>query len=206
MTATPLDLTPYFQVLDDLPHAVDWDEFFPNPGPVELDIGCARGVFLTRAALEHPDRNYLGLELDYKKAKRAARKLWKRQLSNARVIGCDCRDFLTRYVTPGSVDVAHVYFPDPWWKRRHKRRRLFNLEFADLLARVVRKDGIINSWTDVEDYFGVISALMDHHPEFEAEEPPEEHEPDHDMDYVTGFERKKRTAGETIWRGRWRRR
>ena len=64
----------------------------------------------------------------------------------------------------------------------------------------------MHCWTDVKDYFDVITAIMDHHPEFEALAPPEERDPNHDMDYQTSFERKKRKEGLIIHRGLWRRR
>src|SRR5690554_4282304 len=128
-----VDLRPYFLSLDDVSEPIDWSEFFGNDHPVELDIGCGRGLFLLNASLAHPDTNYLGLELDYKEGRRAARKLYKRELPNARVIGGDCRIPLSSLIPAESVAAAHVYFPDPWWKKKHKRRRLFTDEFTDLL-------------------------------------------------------------------------
>ncbi len=200
-----VDLHPYFQTLDELDGPIDWVQFFGNENPVELDIGCGRGMFLVRASLANPNVNYVGVEIDYKEGRRAARRLWKRSLPNARVLGGDARDFLRKYVPPHSVSAVHVYFPDPWWKRKHKKRRLFNHVFTDLLAWVLKEGGEVHAWTDVEDYFEVIQALMDHHRHFEPLPPPPEHQPQHDMDYMTSFERKKRKEGKTIYRGRWRR-
>jgi tRNA (guanine-N7-)-methyltransferase len=202
----PRDLFPYFQTFDDLPAVLDWAELFGNDRPVELDIGCGRGMFLVNSALERPDVNILGVELDYTEARRGARRLQKRLTPNARVIGGDAREFLAKRVPPQSVSVAHVYFPDPWWKRKHKKRRLFTDEFADLLARVVRPGGEVHSWTDVEDYFAVISGLMNHHAAFERLEPPAPHEPTHDLDYHTSFHRRRSQSGAPTFRGRWRRR
>lgn len=205
MPAAPLDLSPYFRVIEDLPGVLDWDEFFGNGRPVELDIGCGRGVFLLKAALEQPDRNFLGLELDYREGRRAARKLQKRHLPNARVIGGDCRIVLRDYVAPASADVAHVLFPDPWWKKKHRRRRLFTDVFVEQLAQVVRPGGVVHSWSDVGDYFEIISALMDHHPQFDRLPVPEWPEPRQDADYRTSFERKALQTGGQVWRGCWRR-
>lgn len=209
MPRVPTDdlLHPYFQILTELDEdALQWNQLFGNDNPVELDIGCGRGVFLTNSALANPDRNYLGLEIVFKECRYTARKLKRRQLPNARVVGGDCRLALSRMIKPGSVDAAHVYFPDPWWKKKHKRRRLFTDEFTKLLARVVRSGGHVHSWTDVGDYFETVEALMDHHLQFERLPAPESRDPEHDMDYRTSFERKKRKEGETIYRGLWRRR
>ena len=204
-TDPPRDLFPYFQTFADLPDVLDWAAFFGNDRPVELDIGCGRGMFLVNASLAHPDANYLGVELDYTEARRGAKRLQKRSLSNARVIGGDAKELLAKRIPPHSVAVAHVYFPDPWWKRKHKKRRLFTDEFVDLLARVVQPGGEVHSWSDVEDYFQVISALMDHHAAFEKLDAPAWHEPAHDLDYLTSFHRRRTQSGAPTFQGRWRR-
>ena len=80
------------------------------------------------------------------------------------------------------------------------------VDAADLCSQILKPGVPLHSWTDVEEYFGVISALMDHHADFESESPPDESAPQHDMDYRTSFERKKRQAGFPIYRGCWRRR
>jgi tRNA (guanine-N7-)-methyltransferase len=207
MRREPLvDLKPFFLTLDDLGEGLDWQAFFGNENPVELDVGCGRGLFLFNASTSHPETNYLGLELDYKEGRRAARRFWKRKQPNARVLGGDARIALSKLMRPASVAAVHVYFPDPWWKRKHKRRRLFTDEFVDLACGVLKPGGLLHSWTDVEDYFGVIRALMDHHAGFEALPPQAERTAEHDLDYQTSFERRKRQIGSTIYRGLWRKR
>ena len=207
---TTPDLKPHFQTVYDLDDyltdgVIDWEKFFGNSHPVEVDIGCGRGLFTFTAAVENPQVNYLGIELAFKEGRRAARRLLKHEVLNARILGCDARDVLSKMVRPGSLSAAHVYFPDPWWKRRHKHRRIFTDTFADLIARVLKPGGMLHHWTDVEDYFEVVAALMQHHPLFDTLTPPAEKTPEHDMDYRTSFERKKRQEGETIYRGQWQR-
>jgi len=203
---TPIpDLKPWFRTVDDLGGRISWSELFDNDHPVELDIGCGRGLFLVTAAEANPGTNYLGFEIDYREGRRAAKRLQKRQMPNARVIGGDCRAVLEKLIASSSVRAAHVYFPDPWWKKRHRRRRIFTDEFVTWLHRIVEQNGHVHSWTDVGDYFEVISGLMDHHKGFVTLPTPAERAPEHDMDYQTSFERKKRKAGCTIWRGLWQR-
>ena len=208
-TAPPVDLWPHFLVIDDVRQqydgVLDWSTFFGNDHPVELDIGCGRGLFTVTSSEQHWDVNFLGIEIDYREGRRGAKRLHKRKTSNARILGGDVFVILTDLIQPHTVDAIHVYFPDPWWKRKHRSRRVFNDRFVNLCARVLKPHGILNSATDVEEYFGVISALMNHHELFETLPPPEENVPQHDMDYLTSFERKKRKAGETIYRGRWQR-
>lgn len=208
-TAIRADLKPYFLTLADLEaqgcEVLEWPVFFGNENPVELDIGCGRGLHLMNAGLANPQINYLGFETDYREGRRAAARLKKRDMTNTRVLGGNAVVALANLVRPHSVAAVHVYFPDPWWKRRHRRRRLFNHTFATLCARVLQPGGVLHSWTDVEEYFGVISALMDNHEEYETLPPPEQRDPQHDLDYQTSFERKKRKEGLPIYRGRWRR-
>lgn len=206
----PTDLLPYFQTLHDYAaagaHALNWSELFGNDHPVEIDVGSGRGMHLVSAGTEHPDHNYLGIELDYREGRRAARRLKRRRLDNVRVLGADVHQVFESWIAPHSVDAIHVYFPDPWWKRKHRRRRVFTDRFADECARLLKPGGLLHSWTDVEEYFGVISALMDHHPLFDKLAAPAETPPAHDLDYRTSFERRKRQAGLPIHRGRWQRR
>lgn len=205
--ATFTDLKPFFLTIADVEHehggSFDWTTFFGNDNPVELDIGCGRGLFLVTAGEANPDVNYLGIEIDYGEGRRAATRLQRRQLSNVRVLGGDVFRGLTELIQPGSVSAVHVYFPDPWWKRRHRQRRIFNRRFIDLCVTALQPGGLLHSWTDVEEYFGVISSLMEQDPRFETLPAPVERQPTHDMDYHTSFERKARKVGKPIYRGRW---
>lgn len=202
----PRDLWPYFRTLADVPDVFAWSEFFPVERPIELDIGCGRGMFLFNATVEHPETNFLGIEIDYTEGRRSAKRLQKRAFDNARVLGGDAKEFLRTRVAPHSVTKAHVYFPDPWWKRKHRKRRLYNEEFVELLAKVVIHAGEVHSWTDVEEYYGVISALMNHHPDFESLPAPTPKAAEHDLDYLTSFHRRRTQAGAETYCGCWRRR
>ena len=193
------DLSPWFLTLPDIDHdfgsALVWTEFFGNGQSVEIDVGAGRGLFVFTAASANPGINYLGIEIDFREGRRAARRLKKRKLHNARILGGDVNVAFSQYVRPHTVDAVHVYFPDPWWKKKHHRRRVFTDHFVDQCATVLKPGGLLHSWTDVPEYFEVISALMDHHDLFETLPPPAEREPEHDMDYQTSYERKKRKSG-----------
>ncbi len=205
-TAPVTPLKPWFQTIEDVGTTLSWSVLFGNDQPVELDIGCGRGLFLFNAAVTTPQTNLLGLEIDYREGRRTATRLMKRELANARVLGGDCRIVLAQMIAPGTVQAAHVYFPDPWWKKRHHKRRLFTDEFVQLLARILQPGGHVHHWTDVADYFEMSSNLLDQHPEFCKVPPPEQRQAQNDMDYHTSFERKKRKLGLPIYRGLWQRR
>jgi len=205
-TAPIKPIKPWFQTVPEIGPHLRWNEFFGNDLPVELDVGCGRGLFLFNAAVTTPDTNFVGLEIDYREGRRTATRLMKQNLPNARVIGGDGTSVLASMIEPGTVQAAHVYFPDPWWKKRHRKRRIFNFEFTHLLARILKPGGFVHHWTDVADYFEMVRGLMDGHADFEICPPPPERDADHDMDYHTSFERKKRKLGLAIYRALWRRR
>lgn len=199
-----VDLRPWFLTAGDFHSTIDWCEFFGNDRPVEVDVGCGRGLFLCNESLAHPERNYLGIEIDFKEGRRTAMRLMKRRADNARVLGGDVKDAFKRLIAPQSIAVVHVYFPDPWWKAKHRKRRVFTPEFINQIVEVLEPGGLVSSATDVAEYFEVIRGLLDHDPRFEPLAPPSEKRPEHDMDYLTSFERKARQRGETIGRGRWK--
>jgi tRNA (guanine-N7-)-methyltransferase len=201
-----LDLRPWFLTLDDLPPApLDLAALFGNDHPVEVEVGSGRGLFLVNAGTNSPEVNFLGIEYDFKEGRRGARRLQKRELANVRVLGADARVVLRNYLTDQSARAVHVYFPDPWWKRRHKKRRIFDAAFVSQAGRILSTGGMLHARTDVEEYFGVMTALVAGNPAFLAVPPPAERPPEHDMDYHTSFERKKRKLGLPIFRACWQR-
>lgn len=200
------ELHPWFQTLNELPPPpFDWPALFGNPHPVEVEIGSARGLFLYNAGRTQPDRNFLGIENDLKEAIRGAARLQRYQISNARMLGADAKLVFARYLPSGSVEGVHIYFPDPWWKRKHHRRRLFTRSFLDQVARVLPPGGLFHAWTDVGDYFAMMVEIVGQHPLFSRLPDPPEKTPRDDLDYRTSFERKKRRAGLPIHRGLWQR-
>lgn len=205
--APAIDLRPWFITTEDLPgEPIHWPDLFGNDHPVEIEVGTGRGLFLVNAGTRQPGTNFLGIEYDYKEGRRAARQLQNRDLRNVRVLGANAQLVIPRLITDASVVAAHVYFPDPWWKRRHRKRRIFNPLFVAQMARIIQPGGHLHSWTDVEEYFQVITRLVASHPGFSPLPAPLPSEPQHDMDYHTSFERKQRKLGRAIYRACWERR
>ncbi|HTU89613.1 MAG TPA: tRNA (guanosine(46)-N7)-methyltransferase TrmB [Gemmataceae bacterium] len=177
-----------------------WREVFGNDRPVELEVGFGKGLFLLTAAQAHPEINFVGVEIVRKYQLFAGTRLAKRGLSNVRVACADVRLFLPRFVAAESLQAVHVYFPDPWWKKRHHKRRVFTAEFVAECLRVLRRGGRLHAVTDVEEYAAVMSALLADQPALRPLPPPSEKEPLHDLDYLTNFERKFRKQGKKIYR------
>ena len=100
-----------------------------------------------------------------------------------------------------SVQAVHVYFPDPWWKKRHLKRRVFVPEFAAECERVLLPGGTLHAATDVPEYFEVIARLLANVPGMTSIATPQVPDAAHDLDYLTNFERKFRKEGRAVYRG-----
>ena len=199
------ELAPYLLTAPDPPRPVSWPEVFGNDHPVEIEVGCGKGLFLLTAARACPQTNFLGIEIVRKYQLYTATRMAKRGLKNVRVACADARQFLHDCAS-SSVQAIHVYFPDPWWKKRHLKRRLFTPEFVERGARVLRPGGRLHVVTDVEPYFRVISELLSSQAQLVPLPPPDSNQPTHDLDYLTNFERKFRKEGRAIYRGMYERR
>jgi tRNA (guanine-N7-)-methyltransferase len=181
---------------------LDWDALFAAGRPRELEIGSGKGLFLLNAGRRHPDVDFVGIELARKYARRAAERLERHGLANVRVVWGDARRLLGS-VPDRSVRAVHVYFPDPWWKKRHRKRRMFQPEFIAQAARVLVPGGRLEIATDVGSYFEEIVALMADSPAFATLPALDPGDPEHDLDYLTHFERKYRIEGRPIFRARY---
>lgn len=201
---TMIDSLPYDPAvpLELLQEPVIWRELFGNDAPVEVDIGCGKGRFLIEAASRNPERNYLGVEKNGKPYRIARERIGKRSLRNVRLLRDDARHFVAECVPESSVAVYHVYFPDPWPKKRHHKRRLFTPLFVADLARTLVPGGILRLATDVANYFEEILLLVEGEPRFLLlEEGRYEEEV-----YITNFAAKYRQQGREMFQAVFRRR
>src|SRR5262249_1630393 len=141
----PLEaLQPYLLEAPDPPRQLAWDAVFGNDHPVEIEVGFGKGLFLVTTAQAHPEHNFLGIEIVRKYQLFTATRIAKRGVQNVRLAKADARLFLRDLVAAESVHGMHVYFPDPWWKKRHQKRRLFTSEFIEQCARVLKPGGRLN--------------------------------------------------------------
>ena len=167
---------------------MDFEAIFGNKNPVIIEIGFGMGESTLKIAKENPDRNYIGIEVFLYGFSKLLANASKENLSNLRLMRFDAVQVLQDMVPDNSVDGFHVFFPDPWPKKRHHKKRLIQVPFAELLASKLKSGGYIYCVTDWEDYanqmlevFGKVDILSNPYNGFAPQVPwrPE-----------TGFERK----------------
>ena len=177
---------------------LNWKDVFGNDRLVEIEVGSGKGRFLKESAQRNPEVNYVGIERASKYFEKSCERLAKHDITTARLVYCDAPYFLYRHVANQSVSAFHIYFPDPWPKKRHRKRRIFNnsIWISELVRTLNNKSGKIYIATDYKTYFWEIQELFDCHSDFEYC-PKKSTE----TNYIqTSFEIKYREQGHPIYR------
>lgn len=176
-----------------------WQQIFGNDRPVAVEIGPGRGDFLLAGARRDPARNFYAIERSAARARAIDAKLTRDGLQNARVVSADAT-CLIELLPATSVAAFYVQFPDPWWKRRHHRRRVWTPRFVAALRRALVADGTVELTTDVGDYFALAQRYLAADPGLEVVTIG------HPTDLRTSFARKAAQRGAMIYRSVHRRR
>lgn len=199
-----LDLSGHLLRLTELSAPLEPGSLFPAAtAPIELEVGSGKGMFLTAATAADASRNFLGIEVSGGYARMTAGKLAQAGSPNGAIIHGDAMQLVCSLLPDCCVAGVHVYFPDPWWKARHRKRRILNPVFLRHAARILPESGRLHIWTDVEEYFeeavaSTAATGLFGTPEDEAPGGPE-------TPYRTHFERRTRLAGAQVWRAVFRR-
>lgn len=183
-----------------------WDAsaVFGRVAPLEIEIGSGKGLFLVRAAKERPDHNFLGIELAHKYARHIAARLARAGLNHARILSGDALAFFRQLPDEVGLAAVHVYFPDPWWKKRHRKRRVMTDAFARDIERTLAAGGTLHFWTDVEEYFQETLALLAAETKLAGPLSVAERPAGDDLDYRTHFERRMRLHDLPVYRAEFR--
>jgi tRNA (guanine-N7-)-methyltransferase len=128
-------------------------ELFGNTRPVELEIGCGKGAFILARAAARPEINLLGIEYAKTYCLYSADRVRRAGLTNIRLLATNAGDLVRKQLPTESLIRVHVYFPDPWPKKRHNRRRLIQPAFVREIRRVLKPGGQLLLVTDHLDYF-----------------------------------------------------
>lgn len=201
-----IDLARHLYTLEQFTAPLDCAALFGRDAPLDVEMGSGKGLFIANAAAGRPEHNFLGVEIARKYAAHCAGRLVRAGLNNAAMVAGDGLRLFREFLPTAVVDAVHVYFPDPWWKARHRKRRVLNEAFLVDVVRVLKPGGILHFWTDVEEYFLSSLELIARVPQLEGPLPVPERAPEHDLDYRTHFERRKRKDNLPIYRSEFRRR
>ena len=161
--ASEAELSAYLLPPGEIDGELDWERVFGRVGPVELEIGCGKGRFLRERSQAHPERCILGVDWGLPWLRRTARLLLKHEIENVRLMRTNAKHLLQSLVPKGTVDTLHVYFPDPWPKKRHHKRRLFDPATTAAMERVLRPGGQLHVATDYGEYFEIILGRIREH-------------------------------------------
>jgi tRNA (guanine-N7-)-methyltransferase len=177
------------------PRPFDAERRFGRSAPLEVEIGSGKARFLLASARSHPDHDFLGVERSLSYYRLCRERVERSALRNASMLRADGRLFVETALAAGSVSAFHVYFPDPWPKKKQKKRRLCDGVFLEIAASRLIEGGVLRIVTDHPDYGVDLESLVETVPSLERIEwaslpaPP-----------PTNYELKYAKEGRPIWR------
>jgi tRNA (guanine-N7-)-methyltransferase len=154
--------------LEEVGSPMELDRLLPGNGPWEVEIGFGKGRYLLASAAERPDHRFLGIEVASKYFRLAESRAVRQGLSNVVLAQGEALFMMCAVLPAAFADVVHVYFPDPWPKDRHHKRRLFDRETVDLLLRMLSPGGLLSFATDFLEYGEEVTELLTSHPGLEV--------------------------------------
>lgn len=187
--------------LDSVVEPLPVERMFPVIQPLEVELGSGDGSFLIEYARLHPERNFLAVERLLGRLRKVERKTRRNRLVNVRGLRIEAGYCLEYLLPPAGVSAIHVYFPDPWPKRRHEMRRLVNRRFPELALRLLAPDGVVHLRTDNPPYFAQMQEVFTAHQGFQPVATPPAL-----TDLKTDFEREFNARGIPTLLSSWGRR
>ncbi|HEY6871218.1 MAG TPA: tRNA (guanosine(46)-N7)-methyltransferase TrmB [Geobacteraceae bacterium] len=138
----------------------DWPAVFDNDRPLALEIGCGIGDFIVKTAADHPDRNFIAIDFYNKGCYKTCRRIDAAGLANVRVLREEARQFIVERIPKGSLAAVYINCPDPWPKKKHRKRRLVNRQFLEFLAEYLAPGADFFFATDFDDYGLDVAGMM----------------------------------------------
>jgi tRNA (guanine-N7-)-methyltransferase len=172
---------------------------FGNDAPIVLEIGFGDGEATWRMASQHPEQNFIGVEVHRPGVGHLLLALAEHGLGNVRVSCTDAVDFLQKQVPADSLDGVRIYFPDPWPKKRHHKRRIIQPAFVDLLAARMRAGAVLHLATDWTEYADYMTAVLGASAKFRSTVAPGAYSPRPEWRPRTKYERRGERLGHPVY-------
>ena len=176
-----------------------FEKIFHRISPIFLEIGFGTGTALIEMAQEKPDCDFIGVEVFASGAQKALSAIHNQSLSNVRILLADAVEILDRYMPPKSLDGVFIFFPDPWPKTRHHKRRLINPVFLDLLQAKMKTGAIIYLATDWKPYAEWMMEALSKASGFENMAGIGQYAPRPTFRPLTKFEKRGNRLGHNTW-------
>ncbi len=178
---------------------LDIDTIFGRSAPLVVEIGFGMGVSFVQMAKEAPQYNFLGIEVHPPGVGSALKLIEQEKLTNVKVIKFDAFEVLKKCLKPQSIDFLQIFFPDPWPKKRHVKRRLINDDFVKLVTPLFKTGGQFRMATDWEDYAVQMLDVMTRAEGFSNTSPDGTYIPRPQWRPLTKFEQRGQRLGHGVW-------
>ena len=152
--------SPFYLRAEDLSSPAEWHTVFGNANPLVLEIGCGTGDFVVKTAEDQPGLNFIAIDYYNKGCYKSCRRIERHGVTNVRVLREEARQFITERIAPASLAAVHINCPDPWPKKRHRKRRLVNRQFVEFLLPYLAPGGDFYFATDFDDYGLDVAGFM----------------------------------------------
>lgn len=186
--------------------ALNPQEVFGRAAPLVLEIGFGMGDSLLAMAEAEPDKDFIGIEVHPPGVGRLINNAGKAEIRNLRVYMADAIDVLNDSIGDGSLDRFQLYFPDPWHKKKHHKRRIVQPEFVRLICSKLKSGGLLHMATDWENYAEQMREVLEMEPQLENTAGKNNYSPRPDFRPETKFERRGQRLGHGVWDLLYRRR
>lgn len=178
---------------------LDFKQLFGNDAPVSIEVGFGMGASLAEQAARNPDRNFIGIEVHRPGVGALLLRMKEEGLTNIRVSSADAIDVLTDMIPNSSIELLQLFFPDPWHKRRHHKRRIVKDEFVKLLHSKIQSNGYYHMATDWEDYAKHMLKVMQASKGWENCSKTGDYIPQPENRPITKFQKRGEGLGHGVW-------
>ncbi len=178
---------------------IDYSNVFGRQASLIVEIGFGNGESLAKMAANHPENDYLGIEVHKPGVGHLLLQLDQLEINNVRIFNYDAVDILEQQIADNSLSGIHLYFPDPWPKKRHHKRRIVQSEFIALITRKLQPGGYFHAATDWQDYAEHMLTVLQKQPDIINQSPDGRYCERPIFRPVTKFERRGLALGHGVW-------